>query len=414
MDVDVPPSDHARAPNSQQFPPPEHYEDPYPFYRELRERSPVYRVPGTDTYVLMRWEDQVWAARQPELFASSQPFEQHGFTSTGPGQRYETRPPLSETDPPAHTTLRKAIYRLFTPGRLESYEPMIERETTALIDAFGDRTEVDFVHDLAAPLPTRVIGAILGLPSEIYPQLKTWSDDLLEFLVPNHTPEVEERLLASAAEFLNYCGDQVACRRQRPLADNLTELALARKPDGQLYELDDMVANVRQLILGGNETTTYMMTHVLRDVLEHPEHVAHMRDRQHVLRLVDESLRLESVASNSIRRTTRDVELGGVTIPANSRIVLQWSSGNRDARAFEDPEHFDPSRSNLKKQLGFGHGKHFCVGAPLARLEAVVVFRTLFTRFGTIRMARDNEFRQVPNYPRLRALSSLRIKLDPA
>ena len=184
--------------------PPESRESPYAFFAKLRRECPVYQPSGTDRYVLTRHEDLTWAASRPELFSVVDPDMDYGHMSSHRTQRYETMPTLNRVDPPVHTPLRRLVASLFTPRRISAYEPMIQREVDELIDRFADRHEVEFGAAFASILPTRVIGAILGLPRELSPQLKTWADELLVFIQGGLAPAEEESHARSAAAFLNF------------------------------------------------------------------------------------------------------------------------------------------------------------------------------------------------------------------
>jgi hypothetical protein len=189
-------------------------------------------------------------------------------------------------------------------------------------------------------------------------------------------------------------------------------LAQARDDEGQLFSIDRVANEVKLLVIGGNETTTFMMSAAIAELYSRPEGPGDLRDEKYVHRVVDETLRKESVAAWSPRSAARDIEMHGVTIPAGSKVLLMWGSGGRDEEQFERPDEFDPSRPNLKRHLGFGLGIHFCVGAALARTEATIAFRTLVQRFPSLRLSPRNEFRHLTYLTEIRALSELYLELS--
>lgn len=186
---------------------------------------------------------------------------------------------------------------------------------------------------------------------------------------------------------------------------------MARDDDGNPFSLDRIANEVRLLVIGGNETTMFMMAAAVTDLLRCTRRPGDLTDAKYVHRVADETLRKDSVAAWSPRSAVRDREMHGVTTPAGARVLLMWGSGGRDQRQFERPDEFDPSRANLKRQLGFGVGIHFCVGAALARAETEVAFRTHFDRFRDIRLSPKNEFHHLTHLTEIRALAELHLEL---
>jgi cytochrome P450 len=385
-------------------------EDPYPFYDSVRTACPVYKIPERNDYLLTRREDVVYVANHPEVFSSAGTQRE----SVSPELRYSHAPALSDNDPPEHTIIRKALFSLFTPARMRTYRPLVQHEVDLLIDAFVDEQQIEFVDRFANPLPTRVIGSLLGIPTDMFGQLKQWSDDNTELLGGFYAPERRRPLERSYADFINFCGDQIVERRSRPCDDLLTELSQAKDSRGKLFSVEKMANAAKLFILGGNETTTYMLANAIVDLLQNPNEIGDTEDDRYLVKMLEEALRKESPAAWTQRRCTVDHGVNGVTIPAGARVLIGWGAANRDPQIFESAQSFRVERSNAKQSVAFGHGPHFCMGAALARLEGCVAFSTLFTRFRSIRLAPQNTFLHITRMLQVRAVQQVYVELEKA
>ncbi|MGW1681643.1 cytochrome P450 [Saccharopolyspora sp. NPDC002376] len=305
------------------------------------------------------------------------------------GKQFSSEGNLVQMDPPDHNKLRKLVSHAFTPKVVADLEPRIAGLTNELLDAVTDRTEL--VADLAYPLPVIVIAELLGVPSSDRGLFKKWVDAMFnssnKVSIKAQTKEQEEyfaRALEQVQELTNYLIEHAQERREQPRADLLTKLVEAEVDGVRLT--DGEVANFAMvLLIAGHITTTMLLGNTVLCLDAHPEQFAKVReDRSLVPKAIEESLRFFSPFAAVSRATWKDTELGGQIIPAD-QVVLMWvAAANRDPREFENPDVFDVTR-DPNPQIAFGRGIHFCLGAPLARLEGRVALNILLDRFPNLR-----------------------------
>jgi cytochrome P450 len=391
---------------------------PYPYYEAMRAGPAAYRIPGTDHYVVSRYEDVVGVARRPELFSNKkywQSDDDPDLAAVVAEQRYPIEPALVDNDPPSHTVYRRIASRAFTPGRLRAVEPAIRETCAELVAAFAMRGEVEFVSELCRPLPMRVVCDLLGLPREMGDPIGVWADSYLA-LAGRQLPK--ERALVCqrhVVDFNNYIADVLEERRRSPKPDVISELTLARTPEGRLLDLVELSAIVRNLLAAAGETTSFMIGNTMLQLVENPAQAAAvMADAAAIPRMIEESLRCEAPQQWNWRQVLEDVVIGGVPIRAGSWVQVVWASANRDPAMFDDPDRFDPERPNTGKQLAFGLGIHFCLGAPLARMEGRVAFETLFARTRNLRLADRGDAVVRRNAATTRSLAELHLRFEPA
>jgi cytochrome P450 len=362
------------------FPTLEQARCPYPLYRELRdERCPV-ACSDRGEYLVSRHEDVTFALRHPEIFSSD-------VGAGGPRENAGGYLAMLNSDPPEHAAKRRLAFEPFRPGRMKAQIPMIERVVDGLIDDFADAGEVDFNARFAVPLPIIVTARLMGLPPADYEQIRDWST--LEGSGTVYLPEDRRHAeVAKDGRMVAYITQLLADRRERPGDDVLSEMIAAQiERDGE-YDEVALTAEAAVLLLGGIVTTAHMICSALLLLLRNPERMAGIRaDPARIPALLEESLRLESPVQWRPRRCTVETELGGVTIPAGSRVLLLLAAANRDERKFDAPDAFDETRDNVKQHTAFGLGAHFCLGAPLARLEGRIAFERLLGRLDEIRLA---------------------------
>lgn len=398
---------------------PETVECPYPFYAALRRDAPVYQVPGMDFFIVSRYEDIQRVLLDTETFSSK----------TGPGVRGQ--PPkevveimaqgwlpvdtLLTNDPPSHRRYRGLVNKAFTPRRVAQLEPSIRQIAHELVDAFIADGTVELVQQFAVPLPLTVIADALGVPRADLPTFKRWSDDAVAPLGGMISFERELECARSVVEFQHYFAAKLDERRAAPQDDILTDLINARLEGETPLSTGEMLNILLQLLVAGNETTTNLIASAMLLLLQHPEQMAAVRaDPALIPNCIEEALRLESPVQGLFRMAKVDTEIGGVRIPAGSRVVIMYASGNRDEARFADAERFDICRANAKDHLAFGAGIHYCLGAPLARLEAKIAFETLLSRLHNIRLAPGkNDCTHTPSFI-LRGLKALHLQFDRA
>ncbi|MER7130626.1 cytochrome P450 [Streptosporangium saharense] len=313
-----------------------------------------------------------------------------------PGDDFSLDGFITQIDPPEHGKLRKLVSSAFTRKVVADLEPRIAELTHELLDEARERDTFELVRDLAYPLPVTVIAELLGVPSGDRALFKRWADALFQrdAEISLNQSEEERRADIEATmkpwkEMTAYLGSHAAERRRRPRADLLTRLVEA-EVDGERLPDDQVVNFAIVLLLAGHITTTMLLGNTVLCLDAFPEQQAKVRaDRSTIPDVVEEAIRFLTPFALLGRATTREVELGGVTLPADKMIMIWLAAANRDPRQFPDPDVFDPGR-DPNPHLGFGRGIHFCLGAPLARLEGRVALDILLDRFGTLRTDPDD------------------------
>ncbi|WP_214414144.1 cytochrome P450 [Sphaerisporangium fuscum] len=319
---------------------------------------------------------------------------------------------LTQIDPPEHGKLRKLVSSAFTRKVVADLEPRIAELTGELLDAARDRGRLELVTDLAYPLPVIVIAELLGVPSGDRALFKQWADAMFDrdakisLTEPAEDQKADmQATLKPWKEMTAYLAAHAAERRRRPRADLLTRLVQA-EVDGERLPDDQVINFAILLLLAGHVTTTMLLGNTVLCLDAFPEQQRKARaDRTRIPAVIEESLRYLTPFAALARSTTREVELGGATIPAD-RLVMTWlGAANRDPRQFPDPDAFDPGR-DPNPHLAFGRGIHFCLGAPLARLEGRVALNILLDRFDPLRTDPDDpvDFMPAPTMTGVRRL----------
>lgn len=390
---------------------------PYPFYAAMRSEAPVYQVPGQNFFIISKYEDIERVLLDTARFSSK----------TGPGVKQQ--PPqdvldiwaqgwlpvatLLTNDPPAHRRYRGLVNKAFTPRRVAELEPSIRQIANELVDQFVGVGHVELVEQFAVPLPLTVIADALGVPRADLPTFKRWSDDSVAPLGGMISHERELACARSTVEFQHYFANKLEERRAHPQDDILADLLNARLEGETPLNMGEMLNILQQLLVAGNETTTSLIASAMMLLLQHPEQRAAVwADRSRIPNLIEEALRMESPVQGLFRMAKVDVEIGGVTIPAGSRIVIMYASGNRDDEKFAQADKFDVCRANAKDHFAFGAGIHYCLGAPLARLEGKIAFEVLLDRLTNLRLAPGKkDFTHTPSFI-LRGLQTLHVEFD--
>jgi cytochrome P450 len=344
------------------------YEDPYPIYRELRDAAPVYHNESRGAWVLSRYADVQAAARDAQAFSSHHATDIPEF-SFGPGD-------FLDQDPPRHDALRQILRQHFLPKRLKLHEPEVRRRVERLLDALLAAGEGDFSHEFAQRLPLLMISHLFGVPASDQPLLENWFVRIVE-RVPGQEGEPADVAVASN-EMERYVELAVAERMRQPRDDVLGALAGAIAA-GEL-EPEEIFGLSRLLLIAGVHTTSTLIANSLLLLRERPADREMLRRSPELITgAIEELLRFDSPVQWLGRRTTRAVQVHDTLIPAGQPVVLLWASANRDGRRFENPDTLDLTR-RPEHHMAFGQGIHFCLGAPLARLEARVALEILFRR----------------------------------
>lgn len=365
--------------------------DPYPAYAALRAEEPVHYSAALQLWVVTGYAACEQILRDPGTF-SSDPFK-----ATGPlarqlaGQRRSF--PLGETpsvlssDPPAHTRLRGIVSRALTPRVAEELRPRIEEITQSLLDEAGPGP-FDVVTGLAQPLPIIVIAELLGVPPADRELFKQWSVPIAATTNVINSAETMEAARRATQELIEYLEPLVEARRLEPRDDLLTALVQAEEARDRLTH-DELLAFCILLLIAGHETTTNLIANGTLALLHAPQQAAAMRaGAEAVPAAVEELLRYDSPVQAVGRVAVTDTALSGQVIAAGSSLLVAVGAANRDPARFPDPDRLDVARAD-NRHLSFGLGPHFCLGAPLARMEAAVAFAALLRRFPELRPAEE-------------------------
>jgi cytochrome P450 len=350
------------------------------WYREMRDHHPVWQNPKTQTWHIFRYADVSAALADHQTFSSD-------FSALYPDQKAFTDGNILAMDPPRHHRLRSLASRAFTPKAISRLDGRIADLTTELLDHVKGKDSWELVDTLAYPLPVIVIAELLGVPASDRPQFKVWADALLASDTNTDPKDAAAigKTMAELAKFHDYLGEHVTRRRTEPRDDLLTALVRA-EIDGERLEDGEIVGFATILLLAGHITTTALLGNSLLCLDERPEVADQLRaDPGKLPSAVEEVLRYRAPFAQTTRVTTKEVELSGQVVPANAVLNVCMAAANRDERQFERPDEFVIDRSP-NPHLGFGRGIHFCIGAPLARLEAKVALGILLRRYEKIRV----------------------------
>ena len=399
----------ASVPSLEMLFDPDHRADPYPAYHRWRTSAPVSR-PYDGLFVLTRHEDCAAVLRDPrfghaEPGGSGEPGEPGQPGRPAPARLLHTLPgpgedPLAGPDgrpvrsflvlnPPDHTRLRKLVSKAFTPRMVARLAPRIEQITTGLLDAAeasGD--PVDLIETLASPLPVIVISELLDVPLDDRDRFVGWSHDMArgldpDFLLPDG---IRTRQIRARAEFAAYFRDLAASHRRSPGDDLLSALVKVHDRGDGLTE-SELLATCTLLLIAGHETTVNLIGNGTLALLRHPDQLARLRAEPALIeQAVEELLRYDSPVQLTVRSALQDAEAGGVPVPRGSLVLVMVGAANRDPAAYTDPDRLDIGRQP-SRHLAFGQGIHFCLGAPLARLEAKIALRSLLGRAPGLRLA---------------------------
>lgn len=393
---------------------PEMRDDPYPVYARLRQEAPAYYSEAWKCWLVTRYADVLAGFKDARLSAN----RAEGFGRMLSPAAREQLLPLTRNfaswslmvDAPTHTRLRSLINRAFTPRMAELLRPNIQSLVDGLLDAARDSGSVDFVRDLATPLPVIVIGEMMGLPREDRHRLKEWSDALVAFMGARvQTPERVQRVVSAIQAMEDYFRGLIAQRRQQPGEDLLSAL-LAAEEQGSILNEQELLSTCTMVLFGGHETTTNLLAGGLYTLLRHPEQWRALRESPAlVTSAVEELLRFEAPVQRQGRVVTEDFTLHGQALRKGERVFLMMGSANRDPEQFPEPERLDVRRKE-NRHLTFGMGAHYCVGAALGRMEAQVTFTTLLRRFPDVALASQKELAWVDNLT-IRGLESLPVEL---
>jgi cytochrome P450 len=392
----------------------------YPAYDLLREQAPVWLMPGTNTYVLTRYEDLAYVLRRTDLFLRG---ASDSTPSSGASSRvkqiYESkgwpRRSMLGSNPPAHKKYRDIADPFFTPFGAEKRRGLITSIVDDLIDAMVGDGRAEFSRQFATPLPVRVITIMMGFRVEDIPRLKVYSEAWVLPFRGGLTEDEEVYAGETGVEFQHFIKATMEDKRANPDDSVISYFVNEARFDGERPLTDVEIINmVDHLYIGGNETTTFALTSGLWLALSNPSvHAELLANPAKVKNFVEESLRCESPTMGMVRNAAEDTEVAGVRIPKGANLHLRYAAANRDPAMFACPADFDLDRSNAPRHQAFSLGETHCTGAGLSRLEQNVAFAALFARLPKLGFSPGlNDFTHHANVT-LRALKELWIDWDP-
>jgi cytochrome P450 len=424
-DASTPGPDIARCPLAEinSFDP-DLLQDPYPYYRRLREEAPVFRDPKTGIVSVATFDLIMEVNRQPNVFSNRFGEALRAGAVTGidadeaaiAAQGVAIKDTMLTADPPEHTRYRKLAMQAFTHKRVEQMGAYVGKVTNDLIDSFIDNGRCEFKTAFANHLPMTVIADALGAPRSDMDRFKRWSDAFVVQLGGVSDKPARLEAARRIVEFQRYFIERIEEKRARPTEDVISDLVhanLAEEGDPRHMDYSELLSILQQLLVAGNETTAHTLTAGLYYLTKDPALRARvMADPSLIPGFVEETLRLLSPTNNMWRVVTRDAKIGEFEVRKGELLLLRYGSGNRDERRFPHPDEFDPARPDARDHLAFGAGIHTCLGAQLARKEMVSAFPILLERLKNPRFTPGrNAFRYDPNIL-LRGVLELHIEFD--
>jgi cytochrome P450 len=391
--------------------------DPYPFFAEARAATPVFHSPAIDYWVVTRYRDVKEVMQDWRRFSASnaldslKPLCPHARQALADGG-FRPVKALTNADPPAHTRVRRLANAAFTPRRVAQMEPFIRELTARFVDERLKQGKADLIEELAWDLPAVVIFSVIGVPERDMAMVKASTGNRVRINWGYPTDEEQVKLAEDSATFWRYA-EAMVLERQREAHDDFTsDLVRARDGDLPALSVAEVTTVLFSLLTAGHETTTSLLGNAFRLLLEHREAWEDIcRDPALIPNAVEEVLRMEPSVFSWRRRTREETDIGGVTVPADANLLALLGSANRDPAVFDDPERFDIRRRNARDHLGFGHGPHICLGAPLARLEARVVIEEIAKRLPSLRLVPGQRLSYIPNTS-FRGPRSLMVEWD--
>ncbi len=377
---------------------PGHRAHPYPIYRQLREHGPL-QLPDSNLVVFSSFADCDEVLRHPSSCSDrlKSTAAQQAIAAGQEARPFGT-PGFLFLDPPDHTRLRKLVSKAFSPKVVRGLEPDIATLVDGLLDKVGAEGRLEIIADLAYPLPVAVICRLLGVPIEDEPKF-SWASALLAqgldpFIAFTGQPQGFEERLEAGLWLRGYLRDLLRLRRADPGEDLMSGLIAVEEAGDQLTE-EEIVATCNLLLIAGHETTVNLIANGALALLRHPEHwVALGQDSSRASAIIEETLRYDPPVQLVSRVAGEDMSIGeqGVRVPKGDTMLLLLAAAHRDPAVIERPDEFNPTRDSVR-HLAFGLGPHFCLGAPLARLEATVALSALTKRFPNARLAKEPAYK---------------------
>ncbi|WP_232494529.1 cytochrome P450 [Novosphingobium kaempferiae] len=408
--------------------------DPYAFFEAIRAHGPVYQPPGRDYLIVTGFDETLEVLKNTVDYsaiiglqgaAAPLPFEPSGPDITNEVEAHRDQflggDLLVNYDDELHTKMRSLLNKLFTPSRLKANEQFIEEYSDKIVREMVAKGGCEMISEVATPFVTLVIADLLGVPAED----RQLFMDVIEAAPPPGSLDAGQNDFSSATHPLvvmgGYFAGYIQDRRANPREDILTEFAHSTFPDGSIPDLNELVKMATFLFGAGQDTSAKLLGNSIRYITDQPGLQAKLRaDPSLIPQLLEEVLRLEGSTKQTARLARRDTRVGGIEIPAGTKLLLSLAAANRDPRRWDSPEDFKLDRPRIKEHVAFGRGKHVCAGAPLARVEVRVILEKFLA------LTSDIDLDETVHGPRgnrdlnydasfiVRGLSELRVKLKPA
>lgn len=387
--------------------------NPYPVYDELRSTTPIFYWEPWKIWFFTRYEDVNTLLRDRRLGRTMEHI-------LPPEQRYV--PPAAiepfaklsqhsmfDKEPPEHTRLRGLVHKVFTPKRVESLRGQVEVICNALVDAVADKGEIEVLNDFAVPLPVNVISELLGVPESDRHLLRPWSNNIVAMYELDHTPEQERLAVQSSIDFADYLRNLADERRANPQDDLITALVQVEEA-GERLTMDELIATCVLLLNAGHEATVNVIGNGLWALLQYPEQMRKLVQNPALIpTAIEELMRFDTPLQLFRRWVLEDMEYAGHHFKVGDELGFMFGAANRDPSRFDKPNQLDVTRED-NPHITFGGGVHYCLGAPLARLELQIAYRTLLSRLPNLRLVGDAP--QFKDAYVIRGLHDLRLRFD--
>ncbi|WP_144524946.1 cytochrome P450 [Bacillus pumilus] len=352
---------------------------PFDWYANMRQNSPVHFDEANRTWSVFTYEEAKRVTMDKETYSSQPPKDQ---------RKHSLMKTMLMMDPPNHTRIRSIVSKAFTPRVMKLWEPRIHELMDELMAQLEGKKEIDLVQDISYPLPVIVIAELLGVPSEHKQSFKEWSDILVSMPISENEEDVAEWQKIrdkGEADMMAFFADIIEKKRHN-LGDDLISHIIQAEENGDKLSADELIPFCNLLLLAGNETTTNLISNMMFSLLEQPgAYEALSQSPELIPRAVEEAVRFRAPAPAIVRYVTKDTELGGKELKKGDHVIVFLASANRDERQFSNAHEYDIHR-HPNPHIGFGHGIHFCLGAPLARLEACTALKIIIERYEALEL----------------------------
>ncbi|MCP1150808.1 MULTISPECIES: cytochrome P450 [Bacillus] len=352
---------------------------PFDWYANMRKTSPVHFDEASRTWSVFTYEEARRVTIDKDTFSSQPPKNQ---------RKHSLMKTMVMMDPPNHTRIRSIVSKAFTPRVMKLWEPRIHELMDELMAQLEGKKEIDLVQDISYPLPVIVIAELLGVPSEHKQSFKEWSDILVSMPKSESEKDVAEWQKTrdkGEADMMAFFADTIE-KKHHNLGDDLISLIIQAEENGDKLSADELIPFCNLLLLAGNETTTNLISNMMFSLLEQPgAYEALAQSPELIPRAVEEAVRFRAPAPAIVRYVTKDTELGEKVLKRGDNVIVFLASANRDERQFSNAHEYDIHR-HPNPHIGFGHGIHFCLGAPLARLEACTAIKIFIERYEALEL----------------------------